>query len=83
MPITMAILPAVVPNASAIRDTFCSIGPGASRLTASAAVTSAMNALIRSTTIIPTTTTTPTSRISSGDTCILRESEQRAVVPGC
>ena len=62
----MPMAPAVEPNASATRLTFSAHSPGARMLTTRAAVISAMKALMRITTIMPSTVAMPMKRISSG-----------------
>ena len=64
--ITMPMLPAVRPNASATREIFTACSPGARKLTTIAAPMRARNALRRRPTIPPMITTMPTSRMTNG-----------------
>ena len=68
--ITMPILPADSPKASATRLTFVEASPGPSRLTTSAAVISARKAFSRSASIKPITVTIPMARIARGEIVI-------------
>ena len=63
---TIPMAPATEPKASATRVTFAAISPGDNRLTSRAAVINARKAFIRSTRIIPTTTTMAIARIRNG-----------------
>ena len=63
---TIPMVPAVRPNPSATRAIFTAGSPGASRLTTIAAVTSARNALSRSSRIAPRIVAIPTRRITAG-----------------
>src|SRR3954471_6501653 len=63
---TMPMLPAVRPNASATREIFTACSPGARKLTTIAAPTSARNAFSRRPMIAPMITTMPISRMTKG-----------------
>ena len=66
MAMTMPTPAAVLPNASATRPIFSAKAPGENTLTSIAAVIKAMNALTRSTIIMPMTVTMPITRMTSG-----------------
>ena len=65
-PIAIPISPAVRPNSTPTRSNFSYGSPGASTLTNIAAVISAKNALVRSTTISTRTVPMPIASMNSG-----------------